>query len=1052
MAEFSEEALVEKPAIALFEELGYETQNCFHETFGPKGTLGRDAPSEVVLVSRLRPALERLNPDLPGDAIETAIQELARDRSAMSMVQANKEIYQLLKNGIRVTVRDGKKERTEKVQIIDWNNPKKNDFFLASQFWISGEMHKRRADLVGFVNGLPLVFTELKAAHKRLEDAYNLNLTDYKDTIPHVFWYNAFIVLSNGSKSRIGTLTAGFEHFGEWKKINSEGEMGIVSLDTIIRGACEPEKLLDLVENFVLYQEVRGGTIKILAKNHQYLGVNNAIKSVLNRKKNKGRLGVFWHTQGSGKSFSMIFLAQKSLRKQPGNYTFVIVTDREDLDDQIYRNFASTGVITEKHLRATSGVALKRLLRENHRYVFTLIHKFRTEKGERYPELSNRSDIIVMTDEAHRSQYDVFALNMRNALPNASFIGFTATPLVVGEEKTREVFGDYVSVYNFRQSVEDGATVPLFYENRIPELQMKDQDLDVKFQQLLEDAELDEEQEEKVIREFARQYHLIAREDRLEKIAKDVVAHLMGRGYLGKAMVVSIDRLTAVRMYDKVKRNWKDYLKELKQSLRSASKEDLDSIRAKIKFMEETDIAVVVSQSQNEIEEFRKRGLDIITHRRRMVSEDLDEKFRDPKDPFRVVFVCAMWMTGFDAQKVSTIYLDKPMRNHTLMQTIARANRVFEDKTNGLIVDYAGNLRNLQKALAIYGSASGGGIKEGEWPLRPKEELVELLREAVNEALDFCDERNANLEQMGTAQGFERVKALDDAADRILFNEETKQRFLFLAGRVDKLFRAILPDEHANEFLEIRNVLGVLAEKIRSYSPVTDISGVIREVEQLLDSAVVAREYVEGTPPKLVDLSRVDFEALRRRFSKGRKHIEVEVLKNQIAAKLGQLLRYNKTRSGFVEKFQRLIDEYNSGAINLEAFFEELVKFARGLEEEEKRCLAEGLQEEELAIVDLLTKPNLKLTKKEETEVKKVAKDLLSTLKEEKLVIDWRKRQQTRAQVYLAIEEALDHLPGKFTKPTYEHKCQQVYLHVYDSYFGPGKSLYSEVIAQPGPG
>jgi type I restriction enzyme R subunit len=837
-------------------------------------------------------------------------------------------------------------------------------------------------------------------------------------------------------------MTAGFEHFNDWKKINNEGEVGIVSLETLIRGTCEPVRLLDLMENFVLYQEVRGGTIKILGMNHQYLGVNNAIESMLDRSNKKGRLGVFWHTQGSGKSFSMIFFAQKVLRKIPGNYTFVIVTDREDLDNQIYHNFASTGVITEKHVRATSGNDLKILLREDHRYVFTLIQKFRIEKGKKYPELSVRADIIVMTDEAHRSQYDTFALNMRNALPNASFIGFTATPLIVGEERTRDVFGDYVSIYNFKQSVDDGATVRLFHENRIPELQLRDADLSPKFQKLLEDAELDEEQEKKVIREFARQYHVITREDRLEKIAKDIVSHFMGRGYLGKAMVVSIDRFTAVRMYDKVKRYWMEYLNGLKQSLKSAPKEDQEVIRAKIQLMEETDMAVVVSQSQNEIGDFHRRDLSIEPHRRRIVNEALDEKFKDPKDRLRIVFVCAMWMTGFDAQSVSTIYLDKPMHNHTLMQTMARANRVFENKTSGTIVDYAGNLRSLHKALAIYGSASGGGVQEGEWPIRPKDQLVQELRAAVDEAEDFLQERNVDIDRIDEAQGFERVKALDDAVDSVLFNEETKMRFLFLAGHVEKLFKAVLPDEQANEFLRIQTLLEVMVEKIQSFSPIVDISDVTRDVERLLDSAVAAREYLEGKPPKIVDLSKIDFDALRKRFSKGRKHIEVEVLKNQIAVKLGKLLRHNAGRSGFLEKFQHLIDDYNSGAINTETFFEELVKFARSLEEEEQRSIAEGLDEEELAIFDLLTRPDLKLTKKEEADVKKVAGNLLTTLKNEKLVIDWRKRQQNRAQVYLAIEDSLDELPGKFTKSIFEQKCQLVYHHIYDSYFGPGNSIY----------
>jgi type I restriction enzyme R subunit len=1040
--DFSEQELVEKPTIELFEKLGFQTRNCFHELFGPQGTLGRDSPSEVILISRLRPKLLHLNPDIPKESIETAIEELTRDRSSMSMVQANKEIYLTLKSGIKVSFRKDGEDITETVRVIDWDNPRINDLFLASQFWISGEMHRRRADLVGFVNGIPLIFLELKAAHRRLEDAYRRNLTDYKDAIPKIFWYNGFIVLSNGSKAKIGTLTAGFQHFNDWKKINKEGEVGIVSLDTLIRGTCEPLRLIDLLENFVLYQDVRGSTIKILAMNHQYLGVNNAIDSLRDYAK-KGRLGVFWHTQGSGKSFSMIFFAQKVLRKLPGNYTFVVVTDREDLDDQIYENFASTEVITEKHSRAENGQELKRLLREDHRYVFTLIQKFRTEKGAKYPELSDRSDIIVMTDEAHRSQYDIFALNMRNALPNASFIGFTATPLMVGEEKTRHVFGDYVSVYNFRQSVQDGATVPLFLENRIPELQLNQTDLSPKLQNVLEDAELDPEQEKKVAREFARQYHVITREDRLEKIAKDIVTHFMGRGYLGKAMVVSIDRFTAVRMYDKVSRYWTRYLDQLSQSLKGAAKEDRESIRAKIRFMEETDMAVVISQSQNEISDFRKRGLTVQPHRKRIVNEVLDEKFKDPNDHFRVVFVCAMWMTGFDAQSVSTIYLDKPMHNHTLMQTIARANRVFEEKVSGTIVDYVGNLRNIQKALSIYGSGSGGGIDQGDWPVESKSKLVEQLRDAVNEAQDFLEERGVSLEELEASHGFERIRVLDDTVDKILFNEESKMRFLFLAEQVNKLFKAILPDDQANQFLRINTLLEVISEKIHSYSPIVDISEITRGIEGLLDSAVIARDYEEGRTPRIVDLSKIDFDDLRKRFSTGRKHIEAEVLKNSVAAKLGGLLRQNPGRFWFLERFQRLIDDYNSGAINIETFFEELVKFARSLGEEERRAISEGLDEEELTIFDLLTRPDLKLTKKEEGDVKKVARDLLTELKKEKIVIDWRKRQQTRAQVYLTIEDALDELPDKFTKSIYEQKCQLVYHHVYDSYFGPGSSVYA---------
>ncbi len=419
----------------------WDTLDCYNETYGESGTLGCEHRGKIVLKSKLLPALQSLNPDAPAEALGQAVDELARDRSAMSMVAANQEVYRLLRDGFLAQVQTGESGEAEDytIQFIEWDDPGKNDFFLASQLWITGEVYTRRADLIGFVNGIPLVFIELKAAHKNFKNAYDDNLTDYKTAIPQLFWYNAFIILSNGSQTRMGSITSAWEHFAEWKKINDEGETGVVSLETVLRGTCERQRLLDIVENFILYQDIQGGTIKVIARYHQYLGVNQSIRAVQNIKDNKGRLGVFWHTQGSGKSFSMVFFSQKVLRKQPGNWTFVVVTDRLELDGQIYKNFVSTGCITEKEARAENAGDLQNLLREDHRYVFSLIQKFRVEKGATYPMLSDRSDVIVVTDEAHRSQYDVFALNMRNALPNAAFIGFTGTPLMAGEEKPREL-------------------------------------------------------------------------------------------------------------------------------------------------------------------------------------------------------------------------------------------------------------------------------------------------------------------------------------------------------------------------------------------------------------------------------------------------------------------------------------------------------------------------------------------------------------------------------------------------------------------------------------
>jgi len=1048
---YSEDELIEKPAIALFSTLGWQTANCYEETFGSHGSLGREISDEVVLLSHLLPALEKLNPNLPPVAFQQAIEDLTRDRSLMSPAHANREIYQLLKDGVKVSYRDEEgTECFETVTLIDWEHPENNDYFLASQFWISSDLYKRRPDLIGFINGIPLVFVELKASCKNLEVAYKANLRDYKDTIPHLFWYNAIIILSNGVDTRVGSMTAPWEHFNEWKKINSEGEEGIVSLETVIRGICESSRLLDIIENFTIFAELRGGLAKLVAKNHQYLGVNNAFETIQNKEENRGRLGVFWHTQGSGKSYSMIFFAQKVLRKLPGNWTFVVITDRLDLDDQIYKNFAGVGAVTEdeKRVRAQSGEHLKQLLQEDHRYVFTIIHKFHTEIGEVYPVLSDRDDIIVLTDEAHRSQYDTLALNMRNALPNAAFLAFTGTPLMVGEERTRQVFGEYVSIYNFAQSVKDNATVPLYYENRIPELQLTNENLNTDMERLLEEAELDERQEQKLEREFSREYHLIVRDERLEKIAEDIVLHFMGRGFPGKAMFVAVDKATAVRMFNKVKQYWGYHLAILEAELESCNELDRPDLEAKIKYMKETDMAVVVSQGQNEIADMKEKGLDIQPHRRRMVEEDLDTKFKDPNDPLRIVFVCAMWMTGFDVPSCSTIYLDKPMRNHTLMQTIARANRVWGEKVNGLIVDYIGVFRDLQRALAIYGSASGGGTGPGEVPVETKQALIKALEDAIQETRVFLSQHGVILDEIheaaADAKSFRGVKALEDCVDCLLVNDDTKRTYLNMADYVDRLFKAILPDFAANRFSLDRKAIVVIAEEIRSLIPPADISDVMGGVEELLDKSIApTKEGYHIVDSPYVDLSTIDFELLKKQFEKAQKRIEAEKLRGLINSKLAKLIRLNSSRMDFYQKFHELIDEYNSGAKNVDAFFTELISLARELNEEEKRGISENLSEEELAIFDLLTKPDLRLSRKERDEIKTVAQELLNTLKTERLVLDWRKRQQSRAAVQLQIESVLDKLPQIYDKPLYDQKCQVVYQHVYDTYYGAGRSIYT---------
>jgi len=1039
-ASYSEDALVEQPAIELFEHLGWTHANCFNEFDQVGGSfLGRENKGEAILVSKLKPALRNLNPELPEEALDLAIEELKRDRKMMSMVQANREVYNLIRDGVKIKFKNPKdgSEIEERVKIIDWNNPNNNDYFLASQFWITGEMYTRRTDLLGFINGIPLVFIELKTSHRNIKTAYDDNLSDYKVAIPHLFSYNGFVILSNGSDSKIGSISSEWEHFSDWKKINSEGEEGIISLDTMIRGTCDPDKLLDMLENFIMYKEVRGGAIKILAKNHQYLGVNNAIDSLKQIRHNQGKLGVFWHTQGSGKSISMVFFSQKIFRKIQGNWTFVVLTDRVELDDQIYKTYASAGVIARTDTQATSSDNLKKLLSEDHRYIFTLIHKFRTPE-----KISDRSDIIVIADEAHRTQYDTLAMNMRIALPNAAYIAFTGTPLIAGEERTKEVFGDYISTYNFKQSVEDEATVRLYYENRIPTVRLENEDLNEQIYQVIENADLDDDQEVKLEREFSHQYHIITRDDRLEAISKDIVEHFMGRGFKGKSMVVSIDKATAVKMYNKVRAHWETYLQTLEHDVKTAAADEQERLNEIIQYMKNTDMAVVVSQGANEIRDLQEKGLDITPHRRRMIEEDLDTKFKNPDDPLRIVFVCAMWMTGFDVPSCSTIYLDKPMRNHTLMQTIARANRVYPGKVNGLIVDYIGVFRNLEHALSIYGPASGGGIDEGDKPILDKGALIDELKKVIKESEDFCSGLNINPENILKSSGFQRIALLDQAVDAILVNDETKNNFLTLAGKIKKIYKAILPDPRAIEFASKAILFDVLAKKIQSLAPPPDITSVMGNIEDILDSSIMAEGYIIEPSDHLIDLTQIDFDVLAEKFAKGKQNTETERLKSIIQYKLRNMIRLNHSRMDYLEKYKDLIDDYNAGSINIEELFSQLVDLAQSLKEEDKRAIAENLSEEELAIFDILTRPELNLTDSEILEVKKVAKGLLHILKDEMLVLDWRKHQKTQARVKVTIENLLDDLPDKYNTKLYQQKTNLVFEHVYESYYGDGQSVY----------
>ena len=1042
---YTEDQLIEQPAIDLFGKLDWETASALDELFGPDGTLQRETSGDVVLILRLRRALEQLNPTLPAEAISTAINQLTRDRLAMSLAAANRDVYELLKQGVQVSVPDPERggQKTERVRVVDWENPAANDFLLVSQMTITGQLYTCRPDLIGFLNGLPLVVMEFKKPGVPARAALEENITSYKhplNGIPALFWFNGLIIASNGAESRVGSITADWDRMFEWKRVEREDEPRRVSLETMIRGTCTPTRLLDLVENFTLFSEHKTGLIKILGQNHQVLGVNNAIASMLQaRKEGHGRGGVFWQTQGSGKSLAMVFFSQKVLRKIAGNWTFVVVTDRAELDDQIAKTFKATGAVSQQEGdegHAQSGAELRELLRGNHRYVFTLIQKFLMPE-----KLSDRRDIIVLTDEAHRTQYDTLALNMRSSLPNAIFLAFTGTPLIAGEERTREVFGDYVSIYDFQQSVEDGATVPLFYENRTPELKLKNPALNDDIYALIEEAQLNEGAENKLERELGRQYHIITRDNRLDKIAKDIVTHFLGRGFQGKAMVVSIDKATALKMYNRVRRYWEEEQQRVANQLAKLSKftesdpDDVRMLNERLRILNGTDMAVVVSPGQNEVEQMAKLGLDILPHRKRMNSESLDEKFKDPDDPLRIAFVCAMWMTGFDAPSCSTMYLDKPLRNHTLMQTIARPNRVFPGKHSGMIVDYANVFASLEKALAIYGAGKGGAT-----PVRDKAQLLAEFRKALDAATEFYRAQKVDLNGVESASGFDRVRLISEAVDALISPDPLRREFLAHERLVRTLFQAVKPDPVALEFVSRVSCLAVIADEIRlrtGGAQPADISGIMNKVSELLDESIAADGFQirSGAAGRaIIDLAKIDFDALSKRFKQSKKkNVDLEQLKAAVRAQLEKMIRINKTRADYLAKFEELIESYNAGSRNIEELFQELLVLSRALNDEQQRHVREQLTEDELTVFDILTRPGPDLSPEEREEVKKVARELLQRVKLA-LVLSWRQKAQARAQVRLAIEDVLDEgLPRVYSPELYKQKCSALFEHVFEN-------------------
>lgn len=1123
----SEDRLVQKTfAGHLRDKLGWESVYAWNEeTFGPDGTLGRTDTREVVLTRDLRAALVRLNPQLPPAAIAEAVREITRHDFTRSLLQHNQAFYKLIRDGVPVSYKDANGvQRDARARVIDFKNGrgadgKPNNRFLAvRELKITGLRtpgYNRRADIVCFVNGLPLVFIELKAVYRNIRRGFDDNLRDYmqQDTIPHAFHHNAFLIVSNGHRARYGSITSGWEHFAEWKRL-AESDKGSVEAEVLLNGMLAHERLLDIVENFILFDSSKpGGTRKIIALNHQVLGVNNAVASVrrqeelrrefpadkrlmyrvvelpeeeatdadllpvaksLEEHKEKrtpelvesahpdlGKLGVFWHTQGSGKSYSMAFFAEKVRREISGKFTFLLMTDRNDLDGQIYKTFVGCEIVDPKTTpRASSGKDLERLLRENHRYIFSLIHKFNQDVNPREP-YSNRDDIIVISDEAHRTQAGRLARNMRLALPNAAFIGFTGTPLFKHDHLTKRIFGGYVSKYDFKRSEQDGATVKLVYENRGEKLGIARLDLNDRIADAIARAELDPDKEALLEKLLGQDYEVITADDRLDKLADDFVEHCATRWESGKSMLVCIDKLTCGRMYQRIVPRWQAKLAKVKaliplkaaelasrveEGQRDVAAKELAWLQGQAKWMEETLIEIIVSEGQNEITDFKKWGIKIIPHRVLMKQGfelaggktlDVESAFKNPQHPFRVAIVCAMWLTGFDVECLSTLYVDKPMKAHTLMQAIARANRRYPGKDFGLIVDYNGMLKSLRAALAQYalGDEGGGG---GEEIVAPIEERVKALLSAIEETEKHLRGLGFEPDRLTGAKGWTRIAAIADGVEAVVnARDEGRRRFEILARQIFIRFKALVAEQSAYAYAARHDNIEAIYKKLEERRDTADVSDLLKELHRIVNEAIRAAEPGEDQmDSKLFDMSTIDLEKLRDEFAKKvkRKASAVEDIRQVVEKKLAQMLARNPMRMDYYKKYSEIIADYNrdKDRVSIEETFSRLVDFMSGLDAEGHRAAEEGLSEDEYALFCLLQKDNLAKTERER--VKRASQGLLDALR--KLIAQrerWTEKEETKAEVeVLILNELFTVLPTPpFTEDEKTAMAQRVYQHIW---------------------
>ena len=1003
--------------------LGYLHINAYKNSH----LLGRDNPSEVVLIKFLSENLRLRYPDIDDEQILEIREQLTKNRNTLDPILANKKVYKLLKDGVDLNFENDDGEMISKnFRLIDWNDVESNHFLVVSQLTVCGDIYTRRPDLVVFVNGIPLVVIELKDVSKNVQDGYDHNIKDYKDTIPQLFWYNQMIIVSNGIIAKMGSTTSGWKFYRDWKKVDSEGDVRAGNWQSMIAGVLDKSRFLDIMSNFILYEKIDGSYAKIVAQNHQYWGVNTVFEKVKNGDQ---QLGVYWHTQGSGKSYSMAFLTEKIHRKLGGDYAVIVVTDRKDLDNQIYQNFAKVGVLPDntkpEDYQATSCSHLKELIDAKKSVIFTLIHKFDTEDI-----LTNKKEIIVITDEAHRTQYGQLANNMRLNLPNARFLAFTGTPLIEGEErdKTKRVFGDYVSKYSYTESVMDGATVPLYYEQRLPQLALKNTEFEEGLDKITSD--LTDEETDIIWSKYGNAKKIITAESRLEQIAQDIVTHFGTRGYKGKAMVVCIDKLTAVKMYQKCQK----YIQLEIQKLSQISSSNSDQ-KATLDYLQSIQTAVIISSEQGEVDKFRKEGIDIVSIRKAIENDSLEENFRDTTHPLSLVFVCSMWITGFDAKAVSTLYLDKPLKNHTLMQTVARTNRVYEDKLggniklNGLIVDYIGIFGSLQKALSIY---AGGEANLGNSDLLGEQAIYDksrLLQEFDTLFLEL--KTQLNLDNNFT---FDNMEA---TVGQYILLDAQKNQLLGKIRHLGMLYKSLMPDSNLTSYFTLFKIILKIGDALKNTKDNLEISKE-QQINELMDSCIVTHNY-NLQSSEIIDLSKLDIEGIVSRITTSEQNIAIEKTRSKLASKIKKMIEVNKSREKFLEKLQKIVDDYNSGKLAIEQLVELLKEFDQELTVEQNRHLQEGLTEQELAVYDIVKNSGFDTQKvQNETSFLENLKDGVKAMFGSfqikiQQISDWKHKATGKAKAKTNIQDFMDKY-GKVNDMSQDQVEEDLFQYFYEKF------------------